>query len=457
MLSYRPVYITDKTLFDKYFHASAERSCDYSFTNVFCWQGYFQTTFALDRDHLVIRFRDHEGRTSYMIPLSLAPGDPELPLLLHDLNCEARQGGEPLVFRGVTRRQYEQLAALCPDTFIYIPQRHDFDYLYESRHLIELKGRKYQAKRNHLHKLVALPGCQYRPLRREDFPDCLAMTQAVPEELAAIRTALEHYEALDLQGGVLRLDGEVVAYTFGQPISADTFGVHIEKARVDIDGAYPLINQCFARQAASGYAYINREEDLGLPGLRQAKLSYHPFELLEKGEVWLRSQYPYQDTEAEIRPADESMTAEIRSLWQTCFHDDKDWLDDYFQRHYQASQTLVMFGQDRVLASLQMLPRKHLVYLSGLCTLPECRRKGYMTRLIGAALEQIDREGLPCVLIPQNDTLIPFYETFGFKVTEETDFASIAVNVPEIQKTCDTLAQEFADDPATAVFMFRKK
>lgn len=457
MRQYRPIDISDKPLFDSFFQASGERSCDYSFTNLFSWQGYFHTTFAQDRNHLVVRFRDHHGRYSYMMPLSRQTEDKELPTLLQDLAHEAAQEGEPLVLRGVTRRQFKRLDALCPDTFIYRPLREDFDYLYRSTHLIDLRGKKYQPKRNHLHKLAALPGCEYRPLCRADFDECLAMTQAVAEELAAIHLALDHYEALGLQGGVLRLDGQVVAYTYGQPLSDDTFGVHIEKARADIEGAYPLINQRFAGQAAVPYRYINREEDLGLPGLRQAKLSYQPIQLLEKGEVWLAGQYPYQDPVPEIRQADESMTAEVRTLWQTCFHDDEEWLDGYFQQHYQASQTLVMMGQDRVLSALQMLPRKGLVYLSGLSTQPECRRRGHMSRLLRAALERIDRTGQPCVLIPQNDTLIGYYQSFGFQVTTRQDFASIETDFSEIREICLSLAQDFADIPSQAVFMIRKK
>ncbi|MBQ7162895.1 MAG: GNAT family N-acetyltransferase [Bacteroidales bacterium] len=457
MRQYRPILISDKPLFDSFFQAGRERSCDCSFTNIFSWQGYFQTTFAHDRNHLVVRFRDQHGRHSYMMPLGRQPDHKDLPQLMQELAREADREGEPLVLRGVTRRQFERLDALCPDTYIYRPMREDFDYLYRSAHLIDLKGKKYQPKRNHLHKLASLPGCEYRPLGRADFDECLVMTQAVPEELAAIHLALEHYETLGLQGGVLRLDGQVVAYTYGQPLSDDTFGVHIEKARPDIEGAYPLINQRFALQAAAPYRYINREEDLGLPGLRQAKLSYHPTELLEKGEVWLASQYPYQDPAPEIHEADESMTVEIRTLWQTCFHDDEDWLDNYFHEYYRPSQTLIMTGQGRVLSALQMLPRKGLVYLSGLSTQPECRRRGYMSRLLQAALERIDRSGQLCVLIPQNDTLIGYYQSFGFQVTARQDFASIATNHSEIEEVCLSLAQDFADIPSQAVFMIRKK
>jgi hypothetical protein len=97
--------------------------------------------------------------------------------------------------------------------------------------------------------------------------------------------ALAHLEELELKGGLIRLDGEVIAFTLGEPICEDTFVVHIEKAFADIQGAYPMINQQFVEHECSDYQYINREEDTGAEGLRKAKLSYRPVFLVEKGKV----------------------------------------------------------------------------------------------------------------------------------------------------------------------------
>ena len=94
--------------------------------------------------------------------------------------------------------------------------------------------------------------------------------------------ALHHFDSLGLIGGGLRVDNEIIAFSFGAPINHNTFGVHVEKADVNFDGAYTVINQEFASHLPEQYTYVNREEDLGIPGLRQAKLSYQPTILLEK-------------------------------------------------------------------------------------------------------------------------------------------------------------------------------
>lgn len=104
----------------------------------------------------------------------------------------------------------------------------------------------------------------------------------IKNERRALTYALRHYEELELSGAIIRVKGKVVAFTFGAPINQDTFGVHFEKADIHIDGAYNIINQEFAIHLPEQYTYLNREEDLGIPGLRQAKQSYHPVILLEK-------------------------------------------------------------------------------------------------------------------------------------------------------------------------------
>lgn len=104
-------------------------------------------------------------------------------------------------------------------------------------------------------------------------------------EICVTLNALRLYKELELVGGVLRVDGEIVAFTLGEPLSEDIFVVHIEKAFADVQGAYPMINQQFVEYECSSYKYINREEDTGSEGLRKAKLSYRPIFLVEKGLV----------------------------------------------------------------------------------------------------------------------------------------------------------------------------
>ena len=104
-------------------------------------------------------------------------------------------------------------------------------------------------------------------------------------EMCVTLNALRLFEELGLTGGVLRVDGEIVAFTIGEPVCSDTFVVHIEKAYAEIPGAYNMINQQFVEHECMDYTYVNREEDTGAEGLRRAKLSYRPVFLVEKGTV----------------------------------------------------------------------------------------------------------------------------------------------------------------------------
>ena len=109
--------------------------------------------------------------------------------------------------------------------------------------------------------------------------------EELTDERKSMIFALNHFKELNLLGGAIRIDHKLVAFTFGSPINQDTFGVHVEKADTDYEGAYSIINQEFASRIPEQYVYVNREEDLGIPGLRKAKLSYNPTILLPKAAV----------------------------------------------------------------------------------------------------------------------------------------------------------------------------
>ena len=174
--------------------------------------------------------------------------------------------------------------------------RDQADYVYESEKLATLAGKKLHGKRNHINKFQKLyPNWSYEPLNDENMEECFQMAlkwrnqngceedPGKNAEMCVALNALRLYKELDQRGGVLRVDGQVVAFTIGEELCEDTFVVHIEKAFADIDGAYPMINQQFVQHECTGYQYVNREDDAGSEGLRKAKLSYRPAFLVEKG------------------------------------------------------------------------------------------------------------------------------------------------------------------------------
>lgn len=176
--------------------------------------------------------------------------------------------------------------------------------MYNIDDLAELRGKKFQQKRNHLNRFEQnYPDWRVAPITGETMSDAAAVIEkwfrtkreTDPEmdlglEQVALRRAFENFDALELEGLVLYAGGEPVAVTVGSRLSQDTFDVHFEKARDEIQGAYGAINRAFARHLREKYPelrYLNREDDLGLPGLRKAKQSYNPAFMVEKCWAYL--------------------------------------------------------------------------------------------------------------------------------------------------------------------------
>ena len=182
------------------------------------------------------------------------------------------------------------------------------DYIYSVEDLCNLTGRKYQPKRNHVNRFESMYEYTFDELRPSDFAECMRLEREwqrrkesaeandtehraeheaeMSEEQRAIAEALAAYDELGLYGGVLRVDGRVAAFTYGSELTPEMFCTHIEKADASYEGVFPMINRCFARAlAARGYKYVNREEDMGLAGLRRSKMSYHPVAMQEKMTV----------------------------------------------------------------------------------------------------------------------------------------------------------------------------
>ncbi|HSR36244.1 MAG TPA: phosphatidylglycerol lysyltransferase domain-containing protein [Desulfurivibrionaceae bacterium] len=177
--------------------------------------------------------------------------------------------------------------------------RDNADYVYRVRDLAELAGRKYAKKRNHVKNCLAQYRCEYEPFSPALIAECLSMQSqwcemkecAINLELAgedvAIRETLQHCAEFDCLGGAIRVDGKIAAYAVAEPLRPETAVWHFEKAMPDINGLGQLITHWFAREALAGFTYVNREQDLGIPGLRQAKESYYPDHLVEKFTVRL--------------------------------------------------------------------------------------------------------------------------------------------------------------------------
>ena len=268
-----------------------ERGCEYSFANLYLW-GHQKV--ALTRDTAAF-FSHFHGHSVYPYPIGTGDKAPLIEAIIQD----ARDRGIPCRITSITNADKAELEALFPGRFLFCPNRNSFDYVYDIQDLADLRGRKFQSKRNHFNRFCAdhpdhqaVPiTCDLIPRAREFVESWYARRrESDPQgdyllENMAIDRVFCHYDELGMDGIVLMEGGEILALTMGSQLSETTFDIHFEKAREDMPGAYSAVNCQFARHLRLKYPevqYLNREDDMGLEGLRTAKLSYRPHHMVEK-------------------------------------------------------------------------------------------------------------------------------------------------------------------------------
>lgn len=296
-IEFKRPQLEDKELITKHFKSYPSRSCDRTFANVYLWARYYDVEYALVDD--VIIFHNKGGKKC---AFSYPAGEPEaVKKWIEKLLSSCKNAKENFRLYSVTQEQFELLEQWFPGKFQIEYNRDLADYVYETEKLTTLAGKKLHGKRNHINKFKATyEDWAYEKITDENCEECFQMAlewrkqheleddEDMVNEIAVTQNSLRLMKELDLTGGLLRVNGKIVAFTIGEPICEDTFVVHIEKAFPDIQGAYPMINQQFVTHECQDYKYINREEDTGAPGLRKAKESYRPVFLVEKGIVTLK-------------------------------------------------------------------------------------------------------------------------------------------------------------------------
>ena len=286
--------LEDKEIISSYFRKYPSRSCERTFVNVYLWSRHYKVKYAIIENALVFRSED-EGEFSFAYPAGAAD---DVKRAIEFLMGYCEEKGQKFSMYNVTPEFFAQFDAWYPGQYEIAYSRDDADYIYESEKLATLSGKKLHAKRNHINKFKAEhDNWAYEPITDENLEECFQMAlkwrnengcEDNPEknaEMCVTLNSLRLYKELELTGGLLRLDGEVVAFTIGEAICEDTFVVHIEKAYAEVQGAYPMINQQFVEHTCMNYKYVNREEDTGAEGLRKAKLSYRTAFLEEKSFV----------------------------------------------------------------------------------------------------------------------------------------------------------------------------
>ena len=292
MINFCPIKLSDKSWVDEIVMSENSPSADYNFGNIYIWDKHFKQLVARCGGRMLTKLR-YDGKPTFVFPIGTGELRPAIELLREF----AAWRGYPFCLRGITEQHRALLEAEYPGRFSYSEDTDNADYIYLAEKLSTYSGKALHGKKNHCNRFEAQYDWHFVPMTRELIPACMDMLSVWSEDNAArldpsiayehdaIIRAFAAFEQLGLEGGVLYANGEIMGFTMGEFASRDTFDVHFEKARADVNGAYPMVCREFTRLLMAKHPelkYINREDDMGLESLRTSKLSYKPEYLLKK-------------------------------------------------------------------------------------------------------------------------------------------------------------------------------
>lgn len=282
VLEFRQIQINDKELIEKYLKLYDFVTCYYSFVSMYLWKDYYKTEIA-EQDGILYIKTSYEDQIRFYIPLSdksLAKGINMLKEYTKQNNIKLKFIFVEEKFRVILENEFEG--------FIFEDIRDRSNYIYATDDLANLQGKKFKQKRNFVNsfKTNNLLDYKFEEYDTNKVKDYITFfkkwykqnednSESMKNEKLALRSAIEYFNYFNMIGGVLYLDGEIIAITMGK-ITNNILDVHFEKADSMERGAYQMINYLFANLVLGQVEFINREEDLGHPGLRKAKLSYNP-------------------------------------------------------------------------------------------------------------------------------------------------------------------------------------
>jgi hypothetical protein len=290
-----PLELKDQEVFQTFFSAYRPEISELTFTNLFIWRSHYKFQWSIYRDWLVIISVEGEYGTFAIEPIGPSPRYEITRLVLEWMRDEKNVKNSRI--ERADNRIVEEVRGI--NGISVEPTRDHFDYVYLRDDLVKLGGNRYRSKRNHINQLVRAYSYRYEQLAPDHINDCIAVQEKwcllrrceddmdLIGEWDAVKEILRCYMNLNVQGAVITIENKVVAFTIGQMLNENTAVIHIEKADPEIPGLYPVINQQFCENNWQGVRYINREQDLGIPGLREAKLSYYPDHMVNKFRITL--------------------------------------------------------------------------------------------------------------------------------------------------------------------------
>lgn len=283
---FKPISFSDKEFFDDFYREYPPEHSDYLFSTMLCWQHYMRYHYARVSDWLII-MTEREGEFRFRPPR----GPENLDIVLEVMDLAGKVGADT-PFSVVDPDRKKWMEREFPD-LVFLEHRDFFDYVYLAEDLAKLGGKRYLKIRNQLNYFVRNHPYTAEEISTDNFREvkeflakwCIRKgceeEPLLESEKVAAHCSLDHLFDLGLRGLALRMEGEIEAFSVFERMSPDTAVVHFEKANIDYRGIYQAINRETAEVLARDYEFINREPDMGIPGLRTAKMKYHPHHMVE--------------------------------------------------------------------------------------------------------------------------------------------------------------------------------
>jgi hypothetical protein len=293
---FKPIELGDRYIFRDILKQYRPEASEWTFTNLFIWRSYYNYKWSMYKDWLLVVGRDDVNFTYALQPVGPPSREKIVLMLLEWLRGENHML-KPRIERADGRLAEELIGAKGIEI---TEAREHFDYIYLRKELANLAGNKYRSKRNHINQLLRKYQISYEALDEAHVLECIGIQEKwcrlrrceedlnLMGEWDAVRDVLAHYDILSLKGAVIKIEGKVTAFTVGEMLNDDISVVHIEKADPEVPGLYQIINKQFCEKSMQGAVYVNREQDLGLPGLRKAKMSYWPDHFVKKYSIMLK-------------------------------------------------------------------------------------------------------------------------------------------------------------------------
>lgn len=292
-MDFKKLTIEDKDIFDKYLIPYKFLNCEYSFTTLYIWKDACDVYYAIYNGALIIKKKDFQGREYFMQPLGYSKES--LKGIIDTLIDYKKETNMHYLFKDLEESFINEISAIYTniDNFYIKEDRDNFDYLYDAAKLMKLSGKKLHKKKNHYNSFIKKYSYITKNIGDKNVAEqVIQSAEKIYEEhgksrdlyyeLQGIKNIIHNMDILGLKGIAVYVDNEVAAFTIGEKVSDDMAIIHIEKAFTKYEGVYSFINRVFVEQCFNNVKIINREQDLGIEGLRKSKMSYYPMQLEKK-------------------------------------------------------------------------------------------------------------------------------------------------------------------------------